>query len=901
MPTNKTHEELIKSKFIEKFRNPLRNYYTYGFMSYSDLPGSSNTIDADWKRLNNILRNDQYFTWSTTRKKTSFMTADSQSQLCNPFHKVYRFALYDDSDLRCFFNTILALSQDYELAETLYSIDDVSFPVLRKLNQQEYDKQMDSLQRFEENVSKKQLTLKQLAVFSESFVPFLTEDQNYRKFFKSIVGLDLLETVSEDKRNVKFKLKKLTLRQLIDCCSNEYDRFEDALDFFSRYYYLGEFGTYLLARLRIQEDSVFRFKHEYYMQALNDYVLIDLIYAIENSMWCRLTQVNILQNTESKLICFPLQIRISQTNGRQYLACYDPFKHSYYNIRLDQIDQVEFVENIRKSSERIDLSSDRIENEIRNAMTALASSWGVSTTKVQDNNAEHPVPLHEVKLIIQYSPETEYYIANRLKHEKRNGKIKVIDDKIHFTIFVTDTTEMRPWIRSLYSRIIDYSGIDESGFRVSNDLDSFLNSDEEGKIPYRPTSFDARWNVPSDVKCNVVHQSENSSLFNMFFGVYFMLFGDVLSVLYGKCSGSKHYDYVTDEQIGTIIDQVYEGRKDELGSLTQKITMSDGIFSIENVLKQNKFVKEGYKDRNGKWLEKQPKGMSFEPLHHRKYRTISDCSVDLYFDVIPLTKWELRWLLTILDDPKMTLFLTKDTISSLKGIIPPEITPIKIRESSDTDIATSADNIYYFDRYHSESYRIDSHLFRTLLSALHNSEALNINYNAGKGTTFKGVYYPIYIEFSKRDDRFRLYVQEAKTDRIYMMNCDWISTAELTGTNFDMYRCQSVLKDFFTANQCEVSVEFEDTRNILDRILNEFSPWKKICECIRKKDKNNSVPAKYKLTIYYHGYDQMDMVIRLMSYGPYIRFIDKEHFICQEIMKRIGKQQELLRNREKEK
>ena len=130
---------------------------------------------------------------------------------------------------------------------------------------------------------------------------------------------------------------------------------------------------------------------------------------------------------------------------------------------------------------------------------------------------------------------------------------------------------------------------------------------------------------------------------------------------------------------------------------------------------------------------------------------------------------------------------------------------------------------------------------------------------------------------------------------------DEYSDDGFTGTNFDMYRCRSVLKDFFTANQCEVSVEFEDTRNILDRILNEFSPWKKRCECIRKKDKNNSVPAKYKLTIYYHGYDQMDMVIRLMSYGPYIRFIDKKHFICQEIMKRIGKQQELLRNREKEK
>lgn len=905
MPTNGTHQELIKSKFIEKFRNPLRNYYTYGFMSYSDLPGSSNTIDADWDRLNNILRNDQYFTWSTTRKKTSFMTADSQSQLCNPFHRVYRFALYDDSDLRYFFNTILALSQEYELAENAYSVEDESLPALHRITEKRYE-DFGSLDCFSENISKKQLTCQQLAAFCESDVPFLTEDQKFRKFLKSIEGLDLFETVSEDKRNVKFKLKKLTLRQITNHCRDENDRFADALDFFSRYYFLGEFGSYLLARLRRQQDNVFRFKHEYYMQALNDYVLIDLIYAIENSIWCVLTQVNILQKNESKLICFPLQIRISQTNGRQYLACYDPFKQSYYNIRLDQIDQVELIENIQSLSERIDLGNERIENEIRNAMTALASSWGVSTTKEQDKNAENPISLHEVKLVIQYSPEIEYYIVNRLKHEKRNGEIKVVGDKIYFNIFVTDTTEMRPWVRSLYSRIIDYSGMDDIEFRLIDDVNSFIDYNAESKTKLSPTSFGVKWQIPKELKEKVknkkygVHQSQTTSLFNKYFGVYFMIFSDVLSALYGKCSDSKCCDCITDEEIKNIISQAYDGRIDELGSLTRDITQSDYSFSIESALKRNNFAKKGYKDRNGKWLEKQPKGMSLEPLYHKKYRAISDCAVDLYSDVIPLTKWELRWLRTILDDPKMSLFLTPDTISALKNIIPQDITPICIRKNGNNAKATSADNIYYFDRYHSESYQIDSHLFRMILSALHNNEALSINYNAGKGTSFEGIYYPIYIEFSKRDDRFRLYVQEAKTDRIYMMNCDWISDAELTGTNFDMHRCQSVLKGFFDANQCNVSVEFEDTRNILDRILNEFSPWKKRCECIRKKDEKNEIPAKYKLTIYYHRYDQMDMVVRLMSYGPYIRFIDKEHFICKEILKRVEKQQILLRNREKE-
>ncbi len=140
MPTNQTHEEMIKSKFIEKFRNPLRNYYTYGFMNYSSLPGTRKTLDEDWLRLSNILRQDQYFQWSTERSKVAFISADSQSQQCNPFHRVYRFSMYTGTDLLIFYNTIIALSKKYELAEDFISVGRSSSPVIKLLRKIEMKK-----------------------------------------------------------------------------------------------------------------------------------------------------------------------------------------------------------------------------------------------------------------------------------------------------------------------------------------------------------------------------------------------------------------------------------------------------------------------------------------------------------------------------------------------------------------------------------------------------------------------------------------------------------------------------------------------------------------------------------------------------------------------------------------
>lgn len=906
MPTNQTHEEMIKSKFIEKFRNPLRNYYTYGFMNYpsikgcepnfATLPGTRKTLDEDWVRLSNILRQDQYFQWSTERSKVAFISADSQSQQCNPFHRVYRFSMYTDTDLVIFFNTVLALSDKYELAEAFYSVGECTFPAMKTITDKrnreiERDRRTDSkgithsyislFQSFLENYERREMTYKQIAAFCAPVSKgFLEEDQRVRKYLTPREKLHLLREVSPDGRNIKWKLNEITLRYIISECGDEAELFFDAIDFFSRFFVLGEYGTYLLSRAHKASESVFRFKHEYFAQSLNDYIIIDLLKAMEDKLWCKITQTNPISGEEQHLICFPLQIRTSQTNGRQYLSFYAPHNHSYSSIRLDLITALELIENIEMNGEDISLENLQIKEEISNALTGIYYSWGVSTTDRQEDNAKCPVPLKEVRLVIQYNPDgSEYYIVNRLNHEKRHGTITILKDKIVFSIKVTDPREMRPWIRSFYSRIVECYGIDTDTFHLADEVNEYQELDNHFTNFKPDTTFNANWYIPEGTTFTKVEESDSDSLFNPFFGVYFMLFGDVLSSLYQL--GGNHSDCLSANAVKECIERSYKKREQETGLFTRRSFVStQSKYNLISALNDNLFIKCGYMEHDT-WVEGIPKDKK-DYVYHMKYKAVQKTEPDLFFDVIPLTAWELRWVCTILHDEKMKLFLSPNTINKLLALMPDNIKPINVS------------NIIVFDRYHSIGHKPNAEVFRVIVSALHKCVSLQIKYTDGKGRKYEGTYFPLHIEYSKRDDRFRLYVVDDTSKHVHIMNIDGITSISNRDRAFSLEDYQKILSDFLKNTSKQITLEFIDTKNIPDRLLNEFAPWRKRCELINPKTK------LYGFTLYYHKYDEIDVLIRLMSYGPYIRIVDKNHFIYKELMERIEKQNELFRDREKD-
>lgn len=92
MPADK--ESIKVTFFDEKFKNLLRDYYSYGFGRLSNENGVKEaTQDIDRERLSNIFRDDMK--WENSGDKVSLTTSRySQEMNVNPFHKVYHFCKY---------------------------------------------------------------------------------------------------------------------------------------------------------------------------------------------------------------------------------------------------------------------------------------------------------------------------------------------------------------------------------------------------------------------------------------------------------------------------------------------------------------------------------------------------------------------------------------------------------------------------------------------------------------------------------------------------------------------------------------------------------------------------------------------------------------------------------------
>ena len=115
----------------------------------------------------------------------------------------------------------------------------------------------------------------------------------------------------------------------------------------------------------------------------------------------------------------------------------------------------------------------------------------------------------------------------------------------------------------------------------------------------------------------------------------------------------------------------------------------------------------------------------------------------------------------------------------------------------------------------------------------------------------------------------------------------------MTDVAFDYSAAETALAEYWKNNSTSVQIEFFNIKNVVDRILTEFSPWKKRCSYDAKA-------KKYKLTIYYNKLDELDLVVRLLGYGATIRFVDKAHPIFKEIQSRMDRQMDLIKERRQE-
>lgn len=107
----------------------------------------------------------------------------------------------------------------------------------------------------------------------------------------------------------------------------------------------------------------------------------------------------------------------------------------------------------------------------------------------------------------------------------------------------------------------------------------------------------------------------------------------------------------------------------------------------------------------------------------------------------PLSFLEKRWLKAISLDPRMKLFT--DEIKGLEDVEP----------------LFTLDDIYYFDRFlDGDPFESEEYInnFRTILKAISNKQILKIEMKTGKGREVVQFFKPELLEYSSKDDKFRL-------------------------------------------------------------------------------------------------------------------------------------------------
>ena len=224
---------------------------------------------------------------------------------------------------------------------------------------------------------------------------------------------------------------------------------------------------------------------------------------------------------------------------------------------------------------------------------------------------------------------------------------------------------------------------------------------------------------------------------------------------------------------------------------------------------------------------------------------------------MPLTLLERRWLKAITLDPRVRLF--------------PDVP-----DMPDTEPLFTPDDYCVFDRYSDgDPYTDEAYIatFRQILTAIEAHQPLFIESVNRHGEAVGRVMLPDHLEYSEKDDKFRMISGQG------VVNLGRIRRCEPANGNFaPRYKAAP------EAPSCTVVAELTNRRNSLERVLLHFAHFEKQVEQLEN--------GSYRLTIVYRKPDELEMVIRMLSFGPMLKVIAPDTFV-ELIKDRLRRQLEL--------
>ena len=135
------------------------------------------------------------------------------------------------------------------------------------------------------------------------------------------------------------------------------------------------------------------------------------------------------------------------------------------------------------------------------------------------------------------------------------------------------------------------------------------------------------------------------------------------------------------------------------------------------------------------------------------------------------------------------------------------------------------------------------------------------------------------IEYSNKDDKFRIYCKKEKSVSVY--NLERINSVEILSDSYNRNSAEKNIKNYILNQRKEITLEFTNVKNIPDRLLTEFTPWEKLC---------TRIDDRYNVTIKYDKQDSFEIVTRLLPYGKNIKILKDTGNVKAELENRIKTQ-----------
>ena len=214
---------------------------------------------------------------------------------------------------------------------------------------------------------------------------------------------------------------------------------------------------------------------------------------------------------------------------------------------------------------------------------------------------------------------------------------------------------------------------------------------------------------------------------------------------------------------------------------------------------------------------------------------------------MPLTTLEKRWLKAISQDPRVRLF----------GVEFPDL--------SDVEPLFCEEDYRVYDRYaDGDPFEDETYIkhFRLLRDAIGSGRPVKITMTDRRERELWVRFFPRGFEYSAKDDKIRVIAEGSKFKRFNLAKIESCIYYNGQGS----WKMKPPVE-----RRKDLTLLITNQRNTLERAMLHFAHFEKQAE--RLSD------GRYLLRLKYYENDETELVIRVLSFGPYIRVTAPEDFV----------------------